>query len=105
MIGIDWDKGKDESDSNSLLEEEPLEYLMFWWFYIYNPIPLLRVAFRCKLNVRIHQDTAGFQQRMRLLPRNEVTKIVNFHMYVISSESNKSVVVKFITNSIFASYC
>ena len=25
MIGIDWDKGKDESDSNSLLEEEPLE--------------------------------------------------------------------------------
>ena len=42
MIGIDWDKGKDESDSNSLLEEEPLEYLMFWWFYIYNPIPLSR---------------------------------------------------------------
>jgi len=27
MIGIDLDKGKDESDSNSLLEEEPLELL------------------------------------------------------------------------------
>ena len=57
---------------------------------------LERVALRCKLNVRKHQDTAGFQQQMRLLPRNEVTKIVNFHMYiiVISSESNKSVAVR-----------